>query len=64
MGIICDGPENAGVTCSYCGNSIAEADLYVCDECKTVFCEDCAPYRDDDAPVDVCENCIEEQPPC
>lgn len=57
MGAICDGPENAGVTCNYCGNSIADADLYVCDECEKVFCEDCAPYRGDDAPIDVCGNC-------
>lgn len=58
MGTISDGPETAGLTCNYCGNSIADADLYRCDECEKVFCEDCAPNREDDAPIDVCEQCM------
>jgi|GEM_PF-4809513 len=61
MTTIGDGPENAGVTCNFCDTSIAESDLHVCDECGKVFCEECAPYREDDAPIDVCEDCIVEE---
>ena len=42
--------------CRFCG----EPAEYLCDECVAAFCSDCAPNRDDDAPVDVCTECIEE----
>lgn len=65
MGIVI--PSNGHYPpCRECG----EPAEYVCDVCGCNFCCDCAPHRpkDDDAPIDVCEQCIEphesEAPPC
>lgn len=42
--------------CESCGDMEAE---YRCDECGKCFCVDCAPYREDDDPFDLCEECAE-----
>jgi ribosome-binding protein aMBF1 (putative translation factor) len=41
-------------TCGLCDVGAAE---YRCDECGRNYCDDCAPHREDDAPVDVCLDC-------
>lgn len=65
MGTVSNSPENASVTCNACNLGMSEVELYVCDFCECVFCQDCAPYRDDDddAPVDICERCATKEPP-
>jgi len=54
-------PVDEVIKCDFC-NEPAEKQ---CDICKASFCIDCEPNRDDDAPIEVCENCIqssEEKP--
>jgi hypothetical protein len=43
--------------CLGCGNE--GTDRFTCDRCGNEFCNDCGPVRDDDAPIDLCENCLE-----
>lgn len=43
--------------CYSCDCDESESDLLWCDYCDQVFCSECAPYRDDDAPVNVCATC-------
>lgn len=49
-------PLVEAIKCDFCNDEPAEKQ---CDYCGANFCIDCEPNRDDDAPVDCCENCIE-----
>lgn len=44
--------------CLGCGSE--GSDTETCDQCGKQFCNDCGPYRDDDAPIDLCETCCEK----
>lgn len=47
--------------CSFCGSPEEDcAFINVCDVCKLSYCDDCSPHRTDDAPIDLCEECIEK----
>lgn len=48
-------PAAEAIKCDFC-NDWAD---YQCDICGANFCAACEPHREDDAPVDVCEDCIE-----
>ena len=41
--------------CDICGDT--DSDITCCDICGTTFCDDCGPYREDDAPINLCEAC-------
>lgn len=45
--------------CFYCHDEMA--DLELCEECHHLFCDECAPCRDDDAPITLCLDCCEPQ---
>lgn len=42
--------------CRGCGSGEG-SDYSTCDLCGAEICVDCEPYRDDDAPIDLCEEC-------
>ena len=58
MGTIAD-DNSALLRCSLCGD--LESDMYTCDECGRVMCEDCKAtfVDDDDIPSDYCHECVE-----
>jgi hypothetical protein len=46
----------SGGECFFCNDY--ESDVTACDECGRLFCSECEPYRDDNAPINLCEFCI------
>jgi len=42
--------------CDFCGQD--DWDRKHCDTCGKVFCTICEPNRNDDAPVNLCEDCV------
>ncbi len=57
MGILTD--DHEVVVCHDCQAYSLDVDMYQCDSCGVYFCQDCAPYRTDDAPCDFCSECCE-----
>ena len=45
--------------CYCCGDTEHEVDLKTCENCGVSFCDECGPYREDDAPIDLCLECCE-----
>lgn len=51
--------EESTELCAVCGLDEG-LDKQTCDRCGRLFCDDCGPYREDDAPFDLCEECWEK----
>ena len=54
-----ENPQAASVVmrCKGCGEGEGH-DINYCDKCGIEICGDCEPYREDDAPIDLCELCF------
>lgn len=50
--------NNTIMRCFYCHEEMVA--LERCEECQNLFCDECAPYRDDDAPITVCLQCASD----
>ncbi len=48
--------NGAVMRCKGCGEGEGH-DINYCDKCGIAICGDCEPYREDDAPIDLCESC-------
>lgn len=47
------------LVCLNCG---AEGtDTQTCDRCGKQICDSCSPERDDDSPIDICEECCQKK---
>lgn len=44
--------------CDFCGDPDSEVELQQCELCGKWYCPECEPVRDDDEPVNVCEECF------
>lgn len=50
--------ENA--TCELCGKGWDDCELYRCDYCQSIICEDCkARITDPEFPQEICVDCME-----
>jgi len=36
-------------------------DTQSCDRCGKQICDNCSPERDDDSPIDICEECCQKK---
>ena len=60
MSILCPEPPHLNAACELCGNTWDDCDLYRCDSCKRIMCEDCkARNADIDCPNEFCIECVE-----
>ena len=61
MSILCREPPTESATCELCGNTWDDCELYRCDYCQRIICEDCkARNADIDCPNEICAECVEE----
>lgn len=52
--------ESGDLTCDECSQSGNFADLYRCDGCGRIVCEDCLPTQEEFSPAEFCEACMDE----
>ena len=60
MSILCREWKTEDVCCEISTDSWEQSDLYRCDSCKRVICEDCKDGNaDPDCPNEICVECVE-----
>ncbi len=52
----CPACQEVMLWCRGCGCGEGH-EPHKCDRCGSEFCDDCGPFRDDDAPIDLCDKC-------